>query len=680
MPLLRLLILLCLVGPAPAQLLAVLDKSKPEDAGLSQAKLNILAQAARGEARRRIPEQFQVMSEENTITILRDMGVNLAACEGECEVEIARKLQADWLMSVQLVRFGSAWNLQLNLFETATGALKGSERAQVAQEDRLIAVAEEKTGLLALLVGRRSDLPASGRIGGGGEEWELPATVGVLVTFESTPPGATVTLDGSYLGETPITRELTPGPHSLKLSLSRYEDLVERVTVDKRAVLSRPLTPLFGWLTVESTPAAQPVWLDGVRAGDTPLRDHVLGHGPHVVQVGDSVRTYPVGERFALAKGERKTLSFDVLQRTGGLVVRLVDAQGNALEQAVTVDGTPRGNSPLQLKLPIGEHVVEADGKRHSVRVVEKEIESLVLTVERAAASPAGGQGVAGPLPGMTFVTLPAGSFQMGSTTGDEEEKPVHKVTLSSFALMTTEVTQAQWRAVMGNNPSHFKGEDLPVENVSWDDVQDFLRKLNKRDPGKNYRLPTEAEWEYACRAGSTAKWCFGNDESQLGDYAWYYANADGRTHPVGRKRANAWGLFDMHGNVWEWCQDWYGNYPSGDLTNPAGPTSGTSRVRRGGYWNADSSHARCAGRNYTTPAFRYYHHRLPLCQDSLSPWVLGSWPLAYGRATGAAARVVMRKLPPNAGRGDGICGPAPRPVAGDTSRQWQGRLAPGEG
>jgi formylglycine-generating enzyme required for sulfatase activity len=166
-------------------------------------------------------------------------------------------------------------------------------------------------------------------------------------------------------------------------------------------------------------------------------------------------------------------------------------------------------------------------------------------------------------------------------------------------------VTQAQWRAVMGNNPSHFKGEDLPVENVSWDDVQDFLRKLNKRDPGKNYRLPTEAEWEYACRAGSTAKWCFGNDESQLGDYAWYYANADGRTHPVGRKRANAWGLFDMHGNVWEWCQDWYGNFSSGEVKNPTGPISGTGRVGRGGYWGSYSSHARCAYRGSYAPTPR---------------------------------------------------------------------------
>jgi formylglycine-generating enzyme required for sulfatase activity len=266
--------------------------------------------------------------------------------------------------------------------------------------------------------------------------------------------------------------------------------------------------------------------------------------------------------------------------------------------------------------------------------VVEKEIESLVLTVERAAASPAGGQGVAGPLPGMTFVTLPAGSFQMGSTTGDEDEKPVHKVTLSSFALMTTEVTQVQWRAVMGDNPSYFKGDDLPVENVSWNDVQDFLRKLNQRDPGKGYRLPTEAEWEYACRAGSTARWCFGDNESQLGDYAWYIANADGRTHPVGRKRANAWGLFDMHGNVWEWCQDWYGNYPSGDLTNPAGPTSGTYRVIRGGTWYSYSSSARCASRNTVTPPARYYAigfrcARTPLALGflGLGPWLMAAPP-----------------------------------------------------
>jgi len=208
----------------------------------------------------------------------------------------------------------------------------------------------------------------------------------------------------------------------------------------------------------------------------------------------------------------------------------------------------------------------------------------------------------------MEFKVLPAGTFSMGSPAeelGWDDDEVLHSVELSAFAMMTTEVTQAQWQAIMGSNPSDFKGDNLPVEQVSWEDVQVFIQKLNERDPGKGYRLPTEAEWEYACRASSTGKWCFGDDEARLGDYAWYGANSDGRTHPVGQKRANAWGLHDMHGNVDEWCQDWYGSYPSGSVTNPTGASSGSVRVYRGGRWFYSAVFCRSAGRDDIIPSYR---------------------------------------------------------------------------
>jgi len=211
----------------------------------------------------------------------------------------------------------------------------------------------------------------------------------------------------------------------------------------------------------------------------------------------------------------------------------------------------------------------------------------------------------------MEFKVLPAGTFSMGSPAeeqGRDDDEVLHSVELSAFAMMTTEVTQAQWKAVMGENPSEFKGADRPVEQVSWEDVQAFIQKLNKRDPGKGYRLPTEAEWEYACRAGSTGRWCFGEDESRLTDYAWYEANAGGTTHPVGQKQANAWGLYDMHGNVWEWCQDWDGDYPSGSVTNPTGASSGSSRVYRGGGWNYAAGGCRSAIRSSYDPSYRHFN------------------------------------------------------------------------
>jgi formylglycine-generating enzyme required for sulfatase activity len=594
-----------------AQVLAVLDKSRPEDAGLSRAKLDALTQAVRGEATRRLPTGFTILSEENTLVILRDMGVDLSRCQGECEVETGRKLGADWVLSQQLTRFGTVWNLQLNLFETATGALRGSERAQVEQEGRLVAVAEEKAGLLCVKVAPSPTVAGStGRLGEQPTAWDPGNQLGVMVTFESDPPNAAVNLDGSYLGQTPLTREVVPGPHRLEWTLARYESLQEAVQVEKRATLNRTLTPLFGWLSVESTPVGQPVRLDGAPAGNTPLKDMVVGHGPHTVLVGDSALVYSQGERFSLGKGERKTLSIQIPLREGALLVRCADTQGNAMELPVSVDGTVRGNSPLQLRLPIGEHTVEAGGQNQTVRLREKQVETVAFTVEPAALPIASGKGVAGPLPGMVFVTIPSGTFQIGipaTEPGHSTDGVQHTVTLSSFALMTTEVTQSQWKELMGSNPSKFKGDDRPVESVSWNDVQDFIAKLNQRDPGRNYRLPTEAEWECACRAGSKGRWCFGDDAGQLKDYAWYEANAGDQTHSVGKKRPNAWGFYDMHGNVWEWCQDWYGSYGSGAQRDPQGPDNGYIRVERGGSWNGVAQGLHCAIRYGFDPAYSYY-------------------------------------------------------------------------
>ena len=180
---------------------------------------------------------------------------------------------------------------------------------------------------------------------------------------------------------------------------------------------------------------------------------------------------------------------------------------------------------------------------------------------------PAGLADLIGGLQG-NMVRIPAGTFMMGSEENDSE-KPVHEVTLSAFEISATPVTQAQYEAVMGDNPSHFKDPDNPVENVSWDDAMKFCEKLKQRT-GQEFMLPSEAQWEYACRAGSSSKYCFGDAEEELGDYAWYDKNSEGRTHPAGRKKPNAWGLYDMHGNVWEWCQDWWAdNYASDAVSDP---------------------------------------------------------------------------------------------------------------
>lgn len=208
---------------------------------------------------------------------------------------------------------------------------------------------------------------------------------------------------------------------------------------------------------------------------------------------------------------------------------------------------------------------------------------------------------------GMQLVLIPAGEFQMGSTTGGADEGPVHRVRISKpFYLSKYEVTQAQWEAVMGTQPSKFRGDaNRPVANVSWEEAQEFLRKLNAQEGGRKYRLPTEAEWEYAARAGSTTAYSFGDDARQLGEYAWYDQNAGGTTHPVGQKRPNAWGLYDMHGNVWEWVQDWKGAYTAGAAEDPTGPSTGALRVIRGGSWYFPAQFVRAAYRLWYVPGYR---------------------------------------------------------------------------
>jgi formylglycine-generating enzyme required for sulfatase activity len=207
------------------------------------------------------------------------------------------------------------------------------------------------------------------------------------------------------------------------------------------------------------------------------------------------------------------------------------------------------------------------------------------------------------------MVLIPGGTFWMGCSPADDEcyddEKPRRQVTLSSFNLGKYEVTQAQWRAIMNNNPSdNSRCDNCPVENVSWIDLQDFIRKLNQMT-GKNFRLPTEAEWEFAARGGNKSQGNKYSGSNSIGSVAWYSSNSGSKTQPVGQKSPNELGLYDMSGNVCERCNDWDGDYISASKTNPKGPTSGSGRVYRGGSWRNGARSCRVSDRNYSTPSYR---------------------------------------------------------------------------
>jgi formylglycine-generating enzyme required for sulfatase activity len=213
----------------------------------------------------------------------------------------------------------------------------------------------------------------------------------------------------------------------------------------------------------------------------------------------------------------------------------------------------------------------------------------------------------------MKFAWISPGEFLMGCDKYDSE-KPVHRVTLTKgFYMGVFLVTQSQWQAVMNCNPSHFRGDDRPVEKVSWGDCQEFWQKL-KQLTGKPIRLPTEAEWEYACRAGTTTEYYTGNGEDALCKAGWYNGNSDSQTHPVGKLAANARGLYDTHGNVWEWCQDWYGPYSSENKTDPKSSNYGDGRVLRGGSWDDQPVLCRAAYRGRYAPAFRDFYCGCRVC------------------------------------------------------------------
>jgi formylglycine-generating enzyme required for sulfatase activity len=229
---------------------------------------------------------------------------------------------------------------------------------------------------------------------------------------------------------------------------------------------------------------------------------------------------------------------------------------------------------------------------------------------------------------GIRLKLIPAGEFLMGSDKAHDpdargNEQPRHRVRITRpFYLGLTEVTQGQYRAVTGQSPSHFKGsDDLPVESVSWNDAIAFCNKLSELEGlkpyyqfgtvaesgGEGYRLPTEAEWEYACRGGNPARYSFGNDLAALGDYAWFFHNSGKQTHPAGQKRANGFGLFDMHGNVYEWCWDGYdaNYYAQSPVDDPRGPSGAADRVFRGGSWSLLPQYGRAANRYRDAPGNR---------------------------------------------------------------------------
>ena len=288
------------------------------------------------------------------------------------------------------------------------------------------------------------------------------------------------------------------------------------------------------------------------------------------------------------------------------------------------------GSGDGSVTVSVDENI--STSERMAMITIESETITRMLSVTQSGATPItppSSQDRTFTVGGVTFkmIYVEGGTFTMGATSeqGDDawdDEKPAHTVTISSYSIGETEVTQALWQAVMGSNPSIFSGSNKPIEKVSWNDCQDFISKLNAIT-GENFRLPTEAEWEYAARGGNKSRGYKYAGSNTLGNVAWYWDNIPSQssdtsgygTQNVATKQANELGLYDMSGNVWEWCSDWYGDYSSGSQTNPTGPSSGDGRVKRGGCWINRARYCRVSDRSGDAPACRgdYLGFRLAL-------------------------------------------------------------------
>ena len=441
------------------------------------------------------------------------------------------------------------------------------------------------------------------------------------------PRNAVVTIDGilqNVSSDGEYSAMLPYGTHTYKVEASGYISKSGSFSVSSgdMAPISVSLVSALATVSVTCPTPAVSLYVDKKSVGNAPWSGS-LKEGMHLVEAKKN------GYR-----SQQKTIQLSQQQKLDVAFGELIAIQGNLsvnykpFGAEVYVDGKMFGQSPRVFNgLLVGNHQVEVRKEgyttdRKTVMISEGQTANIMGTLSSQASGLASNSNSASVTFGSNEISIPvkngitidmvkveAGTFKMGATSEMENpyswEKPVHQVTLTNdYYMGKYEVTQALWQSVMGSNPSSFNGDDLPVEKVSWDDCQEFISKLNGLT-GKKFRLPTEAEWEYAARGGKKSSGYQYSGSSNVSDVAWCVGNSGNKTHPVGTKQANELGLYDMSGNVLEWCQDRYGSYVSSSQTNPTGAVSGSYRVFRGGSWYSNAGYCRSSYRDDGSPGYR---------------------------------------------------------------------------
>ena len=422
-------------------------------------------------------------------------------------------------------------------------------------------------------------------------------------------------IDEEYKGKGRWTGRLSDGEHIVEARKANHRassKAVELVLGETKTITLEAPKPIYGSLEINSSPMNANIYIDGKHYGETPNYINEIIVGSHELKLTKQGCS-EIKKTITIKEGE--TLSVNEKLQTGKEISISTDKSGDK----IYVDGDYIGISPITSSLSYGNHEIKAE---RNGKTVSKTINVVQSGGDSSVKLTFGNQIFTVNGVSFTMIAVEGGTFQMGATSeqgsdADSDEKPVHSVTLSDYYIGETEVTQELWTAVMENNPSCYSGNPKrPVERVAWNDCQEFIKKLNQLT-GENFRLPTEAEWEYAARGGNKSQGYKYSGSNTLGDVAWYYDNSSQQTHEVKTKQANELGIYDMIGNVWEWCQDWYGSYSSSSQTNPTGPSSGSGRVCRGGSWGSGAGYCRVSSRGGSHPggSYGYLGLRLSLSQ-----------------------------------------------------------------
>ncbi len=593
--------------------------------------------------------EWDVFTEDDVSSMLeQEDRKKLVDCtEGSCMQEIAGAIGAPYLISGDIAVVGGQTILNVTLIDIRGGKAIG-KASEMGTMDQII----KKFDLLAAKVAgvplKRTDIPVKSSGAGSmtvsettnveqGKNTSVVSSGAVIIKFESDPAGASVSVDGMPMGKTtPFQKSFPMGSHRVIMALDEYKLSASDITFSSNGqTVTAKMVPTYGFLTVNSTPDGIPVQLDGSPIGSTPIASRRVSEGGHELILGDDCWLKATSS-INIESGVARTINQTMNSRTAGISVTAIDAitGDDLIAKILDENGKILGETPFSGTVPLCTRSITVDASGYSqskpvLSLVEGSVASISAKMQKGGSSKYG------------MKLIPAGTYQMGSTNGEDDEKPVHSVTVSSFYMDSTEVTQWEYSRLMGTKPwNNCSGEYCTDENpthpanyVTWFDAIKYCN-ARSREAGltpvynestgacnfsaNGYRLPTEAEFEYANRAGTTTKFVWGDyddggctysngaDQSAKRKWSsWTTSNCDdgyAMIAPVAQFNRNSYGLYDMTGNVWEWCNDWMGSYGSGSQTDPRGASTGSYRVSRGGGGYGAPANLRSANRYYSDP------------------------------------------------------------------------------